>query len=78
MTNCQYLSTTKSKAIANEFGRKGYLHVFKLEKGVPIYDMEDIYGPDDPKREKEVLIYPGAKLTLQSVNGRVFTWSVTA
>ena len=78
MVNCQYMSTTKDKAIAKEFGRKGFLHVFKLEKGVPIFDMKDMYGSDPVKREKEVLIYPGAQLKLEGIEGNVFTWTVSA
>ncbi len=77
MINCQFLSTTKSRAIATEFGRKGYLHILKLEGGVPIYDMKEIYRTDPVKREKEVLIYPGASMTLVGLKGSVFTWKVT-
>jgi hypothetical protein len=77
MSNCQFLSTSKSKSIAAEFGRKGFLHIFKLEKGVAIYDMKDIYGTDPVKREKEVLLYPGATMSLVSLKGNTFTWKVS-
>ena len=77
MTNCQFLSTSKKKSIAKEFGRKGFLHVFKLKKGVAIYDMKDTYGDDALKREQEVLIYPGAIFKLESLEGNELTWTVS-
>ena len=78
MTNCHFMSTSKSRAIATEFsGRKGgYLHTFMCKKGVPVYDLNDIYGDNIVKREKEVLIYPGCKLTLISKKGNNLVWQV--
>ncbi len=79
MKNCQYLSTSKSKAIAKEFmGRKnkGYLHIFYCQKGVRIYDMKDDYGSDKVKREKEVLILPNQKLTIFELKKNIVKWNV--
>lgn len=80
MVNCQYMSTTKSRAIAKEFAGKkdGYLHVLHVKKGVRLYDLDAIYGENVAKREKEVLIYPGARLVLQGAKGHVLTWDVYA
>ena len=77
MVNCQYMSTTKSKAIAKEFGRKGYIHVLNLDKGVAIFDMKESYGNDPVKREQEVLLYPGAHMKLEHIEGNIFTWHVS-
>jgi hypothetical protein len=75
--NCQYISTSKSKAIASEFtGQRGYLHIFHLEPGVKIYDLQHDYGDNLIKREKEVLIYPKMKLTLISYKNNILNWKV--
>jgi hypothetical protein len=78
ITNCQFMSTSKSKAIATEFaGKKGFIHILHCSKGVVVYDFNNIYGDDPVKREKEVLIYPGCKLSLLSKKDNVLHWSVT-
>lgn len=78
MINCQFMSTSKSLSIANEFaGKKGFVHIFTCEKGVDFYDLEDIYTDDKIKREKEVLLYPGCHLSLTKKNGNKFYWSVS-
>jgi hypothetical protein len=78
LISCQFLSTSKSRKIAEEFKWKstGYLHILKCEKGVKIYDMKDDYGDDPVKREKEVLLFPGQSLLLEKYKDHVFTWRV--
>ena len=78
MDNCQFMSTSKSLSIANEFaGKKGYVHIFTCEKGVDFYDLEELYGDDGVKREKEVLLYPGCHLKLDKKNDNKLYWSVS-
>jgi hypothetical protein len=78
MDNCQFMSTSKSRAIATEFaGKKGYLHILECSKGVITYDLEEIYGEDRVKREKEVLLYPGCHLTFMSKRGNILRWRVS-
>ena len=79
MENCQFMSCSKSLSIAKEFsGKKGFIHVFRCDKGVGIYDLEDIYGDEPVKREKEVLIYPGCHLTFSKKIGNKLYWDVAA
>jgi len=52
--------------------------VFRCDKGVGIYDFEDIYGDEPVKREKEVIIYPGCHLTFSKKVGNKLYWDVTA
>lgn len=79
MVNCQFLSTSKSKSIAREFiRRKGYLHVLEVHRGVQVYDLQSIYNENDPSREKEVLIYPGARLELLDISGKTLRWKVVS
>lgn len=77
MMNCQYMSTSKSKAIAKEFATKqGYLHILHVHKGVRFYDLKEIYGNNVSKREKEVLVYPGSRLVLREAKEKALTWDV--
>jgi hypothetical protein len=79
MENCQFMSTSKSLAIANEFaGKKGFVHILTCEKGVEFYDFEELYGSDKVSREKEVLLYPGCHLKLDEKKGNKLYWTVTA
>lgn len=76
--NCQFMSTTKSRKIAREFaGKDGYIHVFHIMKGVTLYDLEATYGDDGIKREQEVIIYPGAVLTLIKRSKNTLYWNVS-
>ena len=79
MITCQYMSTTKSKIIAEEFKwkKEGYLHVLKCEPGVRLYDFENDYDDDLVKREKEVLVLPGHVLTIDNIDGHIITWKVS-
>lgn len=78
LKNCQFMSTTKSLAIAKEFAYKGgYIHVLHLKKGVSIYDIKDLYSNDGVKREKEVIIYPGCTLKLLAFSKNTFHWEVS-
>jgi hypothetical protein len=78
LISCQFLSTSKSRKIAEEFQWKssGYLHILKCEKGVKMYDMKDDYGNDNLKREKEVILLPEQTLILEKYKDHVFTWRV--
>ena len=79
MTTCQYMSTSKSLAIAKEFAtKKGFIHKLICKKGLEIYDLEEIYGDDRVKREKEVLVYPGCNMKLIEKKGNILTWEVTS
>jgi hypothetical protein len=74
-----FLSTSKSIDIAKEFtGRKGkgYLHILVCQKGVKHLDMEPYYQGDKGRREQEVLIYPGCKLSLVEMVGKTLVWNV--
>ncbi len=78
MSNCHFMSTSKSQAIAKEFARKGgYVHKFICRKGLAIYDLEDLYEGNVAKREKEVLIYPGCTMKLISMKGHILEWELT-
>lgn len=80
ITSCQFISTSQSRAIAKEFSwprGSGYLHILKCEPGVRFYDVALDPSPDNPAvREKELLLYPGTRLTLISRRGATFTWAV--
>ena len=78
ISSCQFMSTSKSQAIAKEFaGRNGYIQEFHVGKGVAYYDLEELYGDDPVKREKEVLLYPGCTLELVSFNKNKLVWNIT-
>jgi len=78
MTSCQFMSTSKSLAIAKEFaGKEGFIHVLHCAKGVEVYDFKNVYGDMPVKREKEVLVYPGCTLNFISKKGNVLHWNVT-
>ena len=78
MENCQFMSTSKSLSIANEFaGKKGFVHIFTCDKGVDFYDIKELYGDDKVKREKEVLLYPGCHLKLEKKSGNKLYWAVS-
>ena len=79
MVSCQYMSTTKSRAIADEFNwkKKGYIHILELQPGVRVYDFINDYGDAPVKREQEVLILPGHILTISDINGHTMTWKVS-
>ena len=78
LPTCQFMSCTKSRAIAKEFAgkRDGYLHILHLRKGVRIKDFSEFYNSDLVRREKEVLLYPGQKLVLIKRVGNTLTWEV--
>jgi len=79
IVNCQYMSTTKSKAIAEEFNwkKKGYVHILHCQRGVRVYDFENDYGDDPVKREQEVLILPGHVLTMVGMKDHTIVWKVS-
>lgn len=77
MQSCQFMSTTKSPQIAKEFaGPKGFVHELHISKGVDYYDLEELYGNEPVKREKEVLLYPNCKLQLVSYSKQKLVWKV--
>lgn len=58
MENCQFMSCSKSLSIAKEFsGKKGFIHVFRCDKGVGIYDLEDIYGDKRARNAKRKYLF---------------------
>jgi hypothetical protein len=72
-----FLSTSKSMDIALEFaGKKGYLHILICSKDVKHLDFEPYYRGDKINREKEILLYPGCKLSLLEKTGKTLVWSV--
>jgi len=78
MNNCQYISTSKSRAIAKEFTRKnGFLHILYCQKGILIYDMKNDYENDGVKREKEVLILPNHQLILLEFKKNIVKWKIS-
>ena len=79
LVNCQYMSTTKSRDIAEEFNwrKKGYIHILHCQRGVRVYDFENDYGDDPVKREQEVLILPGHVLTIINKDAHTITWKVS-
>jgi hypothetical protein len=87
MSNCQYMSTSKSKSLAKEFSRKkGFLHHLRLEKGVKYLDIQKILKSDENldkkilaviKREKEIVLLPGCNLKLISFNKNIVKWLVS-
>jgi len=78
IVSCQFMSTTKSHAIAKEFkGKNGFIHELHIQKDVKYYDLENIYGDDPVKREKEVILYPGCTLHLVSFKNNKFVWNVS-
>jgi hypothetical protein len=79
MLNCQFMSTSKSKEIAEEFNwrKKGVLHTFICKKGVKIYDVnENLTDGNMAPREEEVIIYPNHKMILIKRETNNLTWSV--
>jgi len=80
MTSCMYLSTTTSRKYAKGFHKGSilpFLHVMDVRPGVKIYDMQQEFDTEKENKEKEILIYPKAKLTLKRAVGRTLYWQVT-
>jgi hypothetical protein len=82
ITSCQILSTSYSEEIGYEFSKRGrgtgYLHVLRCQPGLKVYEVPSVDLLT--RREREVIIPPGCKLLLKSLEpieiseGKIKQW----